>query len=347
MALIKCSECGKEVSSKANACPHCGNPIIEEIETIKEKGICPNCGHKNKEETVFCIKCGSKITEMKTEDNLTCHNCGNKNKEGTVFCSKCGKNLNSKKVYCEKCGYQNTEEDIFCEQCGNKLKNKKSGWNFDSIFLAITFLLTGIFGTFLFSSYGFRKRAPLVEDIFLFNNKFLGIVTLIIGISILIYVLVKDGFSLQNDLDHLKKFKLSKFHVSIVFILSSICLLFSIGPSEHKEIGKFILPSFIFLMSFLSLIATLIALNWSKLGWIYEGFVLLLSIGFFVASIYLFSYGNEQNNSFESQARSLYEHGRTNPGDEYFTYGAITLVLAIIFLVLFIIMLVKGRKNEK
>ena len=27
MALIKCSECGKEVSSKASTCPNCGNPI--------------------------------------------------------------------------------------------------------------------------------------------------------------------------------------------------------------------------------------------------------------------------------------------------------------------------------
>lgn len=27
MALIKCSECGKEVSSKAKVCPNCGNPI--------------------------------------------------------------------------------------------------------------------------------------------------------------------------------------------------------------------------------------------------------------------------------------------------------------------------------
>lgn len=27
MALIKCPECGKEVSSKANACIHCGYPL--------------------------------------------------------------------------------------------------------------------------------------------------------------------------------------------------------------------------------------------------------------------------------------------------------------------------------
>ena len=27
MALIKCSECGKEISDTANACINCGNPI--------------------------------------------------------------------------------------------------------------------------------------------------------------------------------------------------------------------------------------------------------------------------------------------------------------------------------
>ena len=32
MALIKCSECGSEVSSRATACPKCGNPIAAERE---------------------------------------------------------------------------------------------------------------------------------------------------------------------------------------------------------------------------------------------------------------------------------------------------------------------------
>lgn len=33
MALIKCKECGKEVSNTAKICPHCGkkNPAIEEL----------------------------------------------------------------------------------------------------------------------------------------------------------------------------------------------------------------------------------------------------------------------------------------------------------------------------
>lgn len=29
MALIKCDECGNEISDRAGVCPHCGNPIRE------------------------------------------------------------------------------------------------------------------------------------------------------------------------------------------------------------------------------------------------------------------------------------------------------------------------------
>jgi hypothetical protein len=36
MALIKCKECGSEISSKAKACPHCGAPT-------KKEGIQPGC----------------------------------------------------------------------------------------------------------------------------------------------------------------------------------------------------------------------------------------------------------------------------------------------------------------
>lgn len=32
MALIKCPECGKEISDKANACIHCGYPLNERKE---------------------------------------------------------------------------------------------------------------------------------------------------------------------------------------------------------------------------------------------------------------------------------------------------------------------------
>lgn len=52
MALIKCSECGHEVSNKASSCPNCGCPIETglvcnecgaEISPIDK--VCPNCGN--------------------------------------------------------------------------------------------------------------------------------------------------------------------------------------------------------------------------------------------------------------------------------------------------------------
>lgn len=47
MALIKCNECGKDVSDKASTCPNCGAPIkLEEIYNDEEKEII----------TVYCSK---------------------------------------------------------------------------------------------------------------------------------------------------------------------------------------------------------------------------------------------------------------------------------------------------
>lgn len=33
MALVSCSECHKEVSDRASACPHCGNPMNAPVAT--------------------------------------------------------------------------------------------------------------------------------------------------------------------------------------------------------------------------------------------------------------------------------------------------------------------------
>lgn len=40
MAMINCSECGKEISDKAGACPHCGVPIAGRVSDINQ---CPQC----------------------------------------------------------------------------------------------------------------------------------------------------------------------------------------------------------------------------------------------------------------------------------------------------------------
>lgn len=61
MALIKCPECGREISDKAAACPGCGYPLSkfreenhnddeidwEDIELVQDNYHCPRCGSDN------------------------------------------------------------------------------------------------------------------------------------------------------------------------------------------------------------------------------------------------------------------------------------------------------------
>ena len=46
MALIKCPECGKEISDKAGACPHCGCPIGNATQPIQNNDGKSNKGSK-------------------------------------------------------------------------------------------------------------------------------------------------------------------------------------------------------------------------------------------------------------------------------------------------------------
>ena len=54
MALIKCEECGKQVSDKASACPNCGCPIEKKIK-------CEECGTLLSPKDEVCPSCGCPI----------------------------------------------------------------------------------------------------------------------------------------------------------------------------------------------------------------------------------------------------------------------------------------------
>lgn len=56
MALIKCPECGNEISTNAKACPHCGSEIV----------ICPECNAVYAGKVQICANCGYKFA--KTEE---------------------------------------------------------------------------------------------------------------------------------------------------------------------------------------------------------------------------------------------------------------------------------------
>lgn len=65
MALIKCSECGNEISSSAKFCPQCG--------ASGEQHFCPECGVKLKGNEINCPECGFPLTK-KTASNIITEN---------------------------------------------------------------------------------------------------------------------------------------------------------------------------------------------------------------------------------------------------------------------------------
>lgn len=73
MALIKCPECGKEISDKALNCPNCGTPI-------GNKKFCKFCGEQIDKECVVCPKCGKQVESLAGNDtnpNIIINNSSN------------------------------------------------------------------------------------------------------------------------------------------------------------------------------------------------------------------------------------------------------------------------------
>ena len=65
MALIKCKECGKEISDKAKSCPKCGCPIIKDR-------ICKECGKKIDKNDKICKNCGVSTLRQFDKKILIC-----------------------------------------------------------------------------------------------------------------------------------------------------------------------------------------------------------------------------------------------------------------------------------
>lgn len=74
--LIHCPECGKEISSKAKKCVHCGLIFVEEKPKTK---ICADCGKEVSENAAECPFCGCPLEEQVLQ------------KVGTAFSDKMAK----------------------------------------------------------------------------------------------------------------------------------------------------------------------------------------------------------------------------------------------------------------
>ena len=61
MALVKCTECGREISDKAEKCPNCGNPVERRV-------ICDECGESIPETYLECPNCGNPLKDIAFEN---------------------------------------------------------------------------------------------------------------------------------------------------------------------------------------------------------------------------------------------------------------------------------------
>lgn len=103
MALIKCPECGKEISDKALACPNCGNPMNQQAQQ-EEYLYCPKCGSRELHAEHKGFSGGKALagalvtggigllagTIGSRDTQITCLKCGNKFKAGEAVVKRPG-----------------------------------------------------------------------------------------------------------------------------------------------------------------------------------------------------------------------------------------------------------------
>lgn len=66
MSIIRCYECGNEISDKAERCPHCG--------AVKKK-YCQHCGALIDTDCIVCPQCGKQVGNLnQNEHNIVINN---------------------------------------------------------------------------------------------------------------------------------------------------------------------------------------------------------------------------------------------------------------------------------
>lgn len=93
MALISCSECGKEISDKAASCPHCGNPINQPVPKEEEYLCCPKCHSRELHAEQKGFSGGKAFAGALLVGNIGLLAGTDGSKEVRITCLKCGNNF--------------------------------------------------------------------------------------------------------------------------------------------------------------------------------------------------------------------------------------------------------------
>ncbi len=129
MALIKCPECGKEVSDKANSCIYCGFPVeiffkvksehrkiaLEEKKKtmLIQARQCDRCGKFVKSDSGFCGFCGNKMKDLQIEitDEEVDKFIKSTGFDAVKRCRGCRRIIDAYSLYCGYCGLIANEEE--------------------------------------------------------------------------------------------------------------------------------------------------------------------------------------------------------------------------------------------
>ncbi len=273
---------------------------------------------------------------------MKCYKCKKEIDDKAVFCPNCGVDLRKKDegIICPKCKTKNNIESRFCEKCGAKLDKEVIAWDFDSKIITITFWICALITTYLISCRGFTSIR--------INPRILSFLLIAFGIFLILFK-NKGKIDIHKEIDNIKKIKLSKVQIGVLFLLSGISCFIGWGSTVLSG-GYYMNKILLVLLSFTIMMGVIIYKNFSKLStmWSTIGqiFCLVASIVCFGFSIQQNNYGNELNSSYESQFESLWNNGTANPGNEYLTYSKYFMIAGIIFLVLFVLITIyKKRKN--
>lgn len=187
--LIKCSECGKDVSDRATSCPNCGNPITTAQVPIVKVVPARTTSLPKEDDTMRCPKCNStQLTSNKKGFSV------GKAAAGVLLTGGVGLlagGIGSGKVNitCLKCGYKFKAGEYYKKKAEfarekELLKKIRSG-EADTTSATVLFIILSLIGTFISVS------------LFSHGWNFLGVVFSVVTILCIIMVV----FTVQDQRD--------------------------------------------------------------------------------------------------------------------------------------------------
>ena len=112
MSLVKCPECGREISDKATACPHCGFPIaVNKSNAVSKPEIPPKSDSPKTDEESAPSVSTPKIQFGKIAKHLVFDNCNEDIIKKAFFLA--AKRVNGTNASSKREGFSDAELEVY------------------------------------------------------------------------------------------------------------------------------------------------------------------------------------------------------------------------------------------